>query len=61
MNCAYVAVKICISVLMRSDLSKCVLYATVNEKYCLALSSELDFTPIVPCKMYKKNMSKNVS
>lgn len=61
MNCAYVAVKIHIYVLTCSNLPKHVLYATVNENYCLALSSELDFTPIPPCKTYKINMSKNVS
>jgi len=61
MNCAYVAVKIQISVLTCSNLPKYVLYASVNKNYCLALSSELDFTPIPPYKMYKKNISKNVS
>lgn len=61
MNCAYVAVKIYISILTHSDLPTYVLYVTVNENYCLALSSELDITPLPPCKMYKKIMSKNVS
>lgn len=61
MSCAYVAVKIYIFVLTRSNPPKYVLYANVNEKYCLALSSQLDFTPISPCKTCKKNMSRNVS